>query len=110
VTISCNHNRLTDIDISRISNLKELYCVSNKLKFLDIFQNYNLEKLNCDNNVPYYPELHSFVAMNRNKLETIESSTDFEDLKTCMYWIIGLLLFLIVAKILKHIFSGNSEV
>jgi Leucine-rich repeat (LRR) protein len=110
VIISCNNNRLTDIDISRISNLKQLYCSSNKLKFLDIFQNYKLESLQCDNNVPYYPELHSFVAMNRNKLETIESSTDFEDLKTCMYWIIGLLIFLIAAKILKRIFSSNSEV
>ena len=110
VIISCNNNRLTDIDISRISNLKQLYCSSNKLKFLDVFQNYKLESLHCDNNVPYYPELHSFVAMNRNKLETIESSTVFEDLKTCMYWIIGLLIFLIVAKILKRIFSSNSEV
>jgi Leucine-rich repeat (LRR) protein len=102
-TIACNNNRLTDIDISRISNLKELYCSSNELKFLDVFQNYNLETLKCDNNVPYYPELHEFVAINRNKVKPIESSNDFEDIKTCLYWLIGLLLFLIISKIIKNL-------
>ena len=49
-TLSCNDNKLTELDVSSNLSLKYLYCASNKLSELDVSYNTALSALNCSNN------------------------------------------------------------
>ena len=49
-TLYCYNNKLTSLDVSKNTALKELYCYNNKLSSLDVSNNTALEKLNCCQN------------------------------------------------------------
>lgn len=48
--LTCSENRITSIDLSKSSELRELYCSSNKLEVLDLSNNSKLSSLNCADN------------------------------------------------------------
>ncbi len=48
--LSCNINRLTNLDISKNTELTYLSCYNNQLTNLDVSKNTKLTRLYCDNN------------------------------------------------------------
>ena len=48
--LSCSHNNLSSLDVSKNEKLEHLYCGGNPLTSLDVSQNVALEYLWCDNN------------------------------------------------------------
>ncbi len=50
ITLRCQNNLLTSIDLSQNISLIELDCSFNELSVINITQNINLEKFNCSNN------------------------------------------------------------
>ena len=50
VSLDCSLNKLTSLDVTKNTELKELYCYSNQLTKLDVSRNTKLEKLFCEKN------------------------------------------------------------
>ena len=50
VSLDCSLNKLTSLDVTKNTELKELYCYSNQLTKLDVSRNTKLEKLFCGKN------------------------------------------------------------
>jgi hypothetical protein len=114
--ISCYDNRLQELILGDPFKLNKLDCRKNQLTELDIFSSTNLRSLRCDSQVRDYAAMHEFVAVNSlrsvveskstNSTESIdELKTELESLSTSIFWIIGLIAFLIIAKIIKTITS-----
>jgi hypothetical protein len=112
--LDCSSNKLEILDIGSSRDLKYLDCRFNQLINLDIFQNRNLNSLFCDSKVQDYAAMHEFVALNNLRSVVESKSTDsnssidglkkeLDSLNTAIYWIIGLIAFLIIAKIIKTI-------
>jgi len=49
-TLSCQNNKLIDLDVSKNKSLKLLYCGNNELTSLDVSKNTHLGSLSCRNN------------------------------------------------------------
>lgn len=65
IKLECNLNNITNIDLSKNSNLEYLSCYSNPLKSLNISLNSNLTTLDCA-----YTELNSMNLGHNTNLET----------------------------------------
>ncbi len=50
ISFGCNKNSLTSLDVSKNSQLKELWCSLNSLRQLDVSKNKKLELLSCTHN------------------------------------------------------------
>ena len=68
-TVICDDNDLEEIDISQCPNLKSFTCNNNKLTGLDLSQNPKLEILLCDNN-----ELTELDISNNTEMVILECS------------------------------------
>jgi hypothetical protein len=79
ITLLCNGNQLTSLNVSQNLALKVLYCFGNQLTSLDLSQNSMLEKLFCFENqitsidVSQNPTLE-FLSLNNNQLTSIDIS------------------------------------
>ena len=49
-SLSCNHNKLTSLDLSKNTTLTQLNCEANQLASLDVSKNIALTELNCNIN------------------------------------------------------------
>ena len=49
-SLSCNHNKLTSLDLSKNTTLTQLNCEANQLASLDVSKNIALTELNCSSN------------------------------------------------------------
>ena len=50
VSLACNNNSLTELDVSKNEKLEDLNCEGNNIKELDLSQNHQLKSLNCNAN------------------------------------------------------------
>ncbi|WP_253255039.1 LPXTG cell wall anchor domain-containing protein [Listeria ivanovii] len=66
VTLNCNSNQITNLDISKNVKLKTLYCDQNQLTSIDFSKNLELEILDCAQN-----QLTSIDVSKNLKLETL---------------------------------------
>jgi Leucine-rich repeat (LRR) protein len=48
--LNCSHNQITSLEISGSTNLRKLVCPSNRLTNLDVSQNLKLDYLYCEDN------------------------------------------------------------
>lgn len=67
--LRCDQNFITEVDLSQLSNLQELYIVYNKIKYLDLSKNINLKNVNCSQN-----ELDSVNIQGLSKLNFLHVS------------------------------------
>lgn len=78
-SLSCNHNSLTSLDVSKNISLTKLYCHYNKLTKLDVSSNTSLRELHCCENkltelyLPFSKSLQ-FVDCSCNPLTTLDVS------------------------------------
>jgi len=68
-------NRLTSLDVSKLSNLKELYINNNRIEQLDVTQNEKITEINAGDN-----RLSSVDLSNNSLLETVDF--EYNQLKT----------------------------
>ena len=66
LTLYCDNNQLTSLDVSENTILRELYCFFNQLSCLDVSNNTNLEKLLCG-----YNQLTKLETYENTKLRTL---------------------------------------
>lgn len=69
--LTCNENQLTSLDVSSLTNLSNLYCQYNQLKTLDVSQNTALSNLNCSNN-----QLTELNVAKNPKLQTLSCANN----------------------------------
>ena len=50
ITLNCQNNTLTSLNVSSLTNLQYLYCSGNRLTSLNLSSNKQLEKVECQNN------------------------------------------------------------
>ena len=67
--LSCCNNKLTNLYVQGLNDLKELYCSGNQLTSLNVQGFNNLESLNCSDN-----QLTSLNVQGLNKLESLNCS------------------------------------
>ncbi len=75
----CAYNRLTALDVSKNTVLKDLWCFSNKLASLDVSKNLNLSNLSCANNQLTFLNVSNTTALSNlfcdnNQLESLDIS------------------------------------
>ena len=79
--LDCAENQITDLDISKLSNLGKLYCDSNLLTSLNTSQNTELKSFTCEGNsltsldISENKELKYF-SCNANKLTSLDVSNN----------------------------------
>ena len=69
INLSCCNNKLTNLYVQGLNDLKELYCSGNQLTSLNVQGFNNLESLNCSDN-----QLTSLNVQGLNKLESLNCS------------------------------------
>lgn len=79
ITLYCNENRLTTLNISKNTSLVTLYCTSNRLKELNIQNNIVLKDLRCDDNKLKQLDtsknaLLEFIGCDNNQLKKIDTN------------------------------------
>jgi hypothetical protein len=110
--LDVSYNQLTFIDLYNNTELDFLNVLENQLTELDIYHNYKLNSLYADYLLPNYSDLQTFLVLNRldTTLNEKEEATQLllEDMVSLIKWILGLLVFLIIAKIISK-FQGNPS-
>lgn len=71
IVLTCNENQLTSLDVSSLTNLSNLYCQYNQLTTLDVSQNTALSNLNCSNN-----QLTELNVAKNPKLQTLSCANN----------------------------------
>lgn len=71
ISLDCQKNQLTTLDVSSLTKLSILYCQYNKLTTLDVSQNTALWNLNCSNN-----QLSELNVANNPKLQTLSCTNN----------------------------------
>ena len=70
------------------------------MTYLDIFHNPELDSLWGDSTILNYSGLHTFLAINKLKTSAESINSLIDDTNNIIKWILGLIVFLIIAKII----------
>ncbi|CAG8450238.1 11061_t:CDS:10, partial [Racocetra fulgida] len=103
--LDCNEDYITELNVSRCSQLKILFCCGNRLESLDLSENPNLIELDCSLN-----KLTALNLINNPKLEMVEVQLNFIAANLDVFSHLTELRVLNLAKFnKKNKFSGSLQ-
>ena len=71
--INMENNLISEIDLSKYPNLREIYCDNNLLKTLDVSKNPRIETIRCKGN-----ENIEIICKKGQKIEGVTYNPDYE--------------------------------